>query len=177
MAFSTPSWQAMPQTTLTNAVSGFRHHATLCLSLRHKVSLTRCALFLSWAIMGNHGRFLTTDYNVWFLDLGRSSRGERSKPGRDQGVSLDEPYSKDIVRARLKGLAPNDKLFPITSSQCRQWWGRAADAFLGKDRQQCSPHAARHTGASRDLATGCRSSRAGAAPRALEDSVICAAIR
>ena len=68
MAFSTPSWQAMPQTTLMNAVSGFRHHATLCLSLRHKVSLSRCALFLSWAIMGNHWRFLTTDYNVWFLE-------------------------------------------------------------------------------------------------------------
>ena len=68
MAFSTPSWQAMPQTTLMNAVSGFRHHATLCLSLRHKVSLSRCALFLSWAIMGNHGRFPTTDYNVLLLE-------------------------------------------------------------------------------------------------------------
>lgn len=91
------------------------------------------------------------------LLFGRSSRGERGKTGRDQGVSLDEPYSKDIVRARLKGLAPNDRLFPVTSSQYRQWWGRAADAILGKDRQQCSPHAARHTGASCDLATGYRS--------------------
>ena len=64
------------------------------------------------------------------LLFGRSSRGERSKTGRDQGVSLDEPYSKDIVRARLEGLAPSDKLFPVTSNQYRQWWGRAADAIL-----------------------------------------------
>ena len=91
------------------------------------------------------------------LLFGRSSRGERSKTGCDQGVSLDEPYSKEIVRARLKGLAPDDRLFPVTSNQYPQWWGRAADAILGKDRQQCSPRAARHTGASRDLATGCRS--------------------
>ena len=91
------------------------------------------------------------------LLFGRSSRGERSKTGRDQGVSLDEPYCKDVVRARLSGLAPDDRLFPITSSQYRQWWGRAADAVLGKSHVRCTPHSARHTGASRDLATGYRS--------------------
>ena len=35
----------------------------------HEGTVYRCALNLSWAIMGHHGLFLTTDYNIWFLDL------------------------------------------------------------------------------------------------------------
>ena len=31
--------------------------------------LPRCEINPTWAIMGNHGLFLTTDYNVWFLDV------------------------------------------------------------------------------------------------------------
>ena len=104
MAFSTPSWQAMPQTTLMNAVSGFRHHATLCLGLGHKVTLSRCALFLSWAIMGNHGRFLTTDYNVWFLELLRRGSRRRigSKPKRRGAkiLSKKEPFLHERFLSR-----------------------------------------------------------------------------
>ena len=36
----------------------------------HEGALSSCALNLSWAIMGHHGLFLTTDYNIWLLDLG-----------------------------------------------------------------------------------------------------------
>ena len=38
----------------------------------HEGALNRCELNLSWAIMGHRGLFLTTDYNVWFPDLGYS---------------------------------------------------------------------------------------------------------
>ena len=31
-------------------------------------ALSRCKINPSWAIMGHHGLFLTTDYNIWFLD-------------------------------------------------------------------------------------------------------------
>ena len=31
----------------------------------------------SWAIMGHHGLFLTTDYNIWFLDHYRLQMRER----------------------------------------------------------------------------------------------------
>ena len=31
-------------------------------------ALSRCEINPTWAIMGHHGLFLTTDYNVWFLD-------------------------------------------------------------------------------------------------------------
>jgi len=34
----------------------------------HEGAPNRCELVLSWAIMGRHGLFLTTDYNIWFPD-------------------------------------------------------------------------------------------------------------
>ena len=34
----------------------------------HEGAISRCEINLSWAIMGHHGSFLTTDYNIWFLD-------------------------------------------------------------------------------------------------------------
>ena len=35
----------------------------------HEGPLSRCEVNPRWAIMGRHGLFLTTDYNIWFLDL------------------------------------------------------------------------------------------------------------
>lgn len=89
------------------------------------------------------------------LHLGRSSRGSRSKTGRDQGVILEDPYATSILRRRCEGLRPSDRVFSITPSQYRYWWRLAASSVLGKS-YETSPHAARHTGASRDLASGYR---------------------
>ena len=89
------------------------------------------------------------------VHLGRSSRVSRSKTGRDQGVVLEDPYATSVLRRRCRGLSPSDKVLPVSPSQYRYWWGLAASAALGKSHQT-SPHAARHTGASRDLASGYR---------------------
>ena len=90
------------------------------------------------------------------LMLGRSDRGDRSKTGRDQGVSLDDPYSRGVFLRRLQGLGPDAHVFPITAAQYRLWWGKAGRAVLGGKAHVPSPHSARHTGASRDLAEGYR---------------------
>ena len=34
-----------------------------------KGALSRCELNPKWAIMGHHGLFLTTGYNVWFVEI------------------------------------------------------------------------------------------------------------
>jgi integrase len=93
--------------------------------------------------------------NQVILFLGRSERGDRSKTGRNQGVSLDSPYAHDVLRRRIAGLRPSDRVFPITANQYRSWWTRAAKAVL-KTSSVPPPHSARHTGASRDLAEGYR---------------------
>ena len=41
----------------------------------HEGPLSRCEINPSWAIMGHHGLFLTTDYNIWFLDNYPSPQG------------------------------------------------------------------------------------------------------
>ena len=87
------------------------------------------------------------------LFFGRAHRGESAKTGRNQGVRLDFPHSIDIVRQRLV-LARSDqtKLFPITSATYQKWWRLAAQ----KAGSTAPPHSCRHTGPSRDLATGYR---------------------
>ena len=87
------------------------------------------------------------------LFFGRAHRGESAKTGRNQGVRLDFPHSTDLVRQRVK-LAPGatSKLFPISSATYQKWWRLAAQ----EAGTTAPPHSCRHTGPSRDLATGYR---------------------
>ena len=91
------------------------------------------------------------------VHFGRGARGERSKTGRDQGVTFDTPWVVAILDRRSAGKAADDKVFPLSSSAYRKWWRAAADAVLGKGAGLGPPHSARHTGAARDLAEGYRS--------------------
>lgn len=85
--------------------------------------------------------------------FGRASRGESSKTGREQGVVFDEPHSVQILRRRIAGKKPDDRVFSISADVYRKWW-RATSRAVGVDVGP--PHTARHTGASRDLATNYR---------------------
>ena len=84
--------------------------------------------------------------------MGKSSRGESSKTGRNQGVRLDYPHSHAIIRRRVKGLQPKEKAFPIKANDYRKWWHWAV-AKVGVSQP---PHSCRHTGASYDVAMGYR---------------------
>ena len=107
-------------------------------------------------LLGLRARDVCVSENQVVLLLGRSERGDRSKTGRDQGVSLDDPYSRGVLLRRLEGLGPDDRVFPITAAQYRLWWNKAGRAVLGSTAHVPSPHSARHTRASRDLAEGYR---------------------
>ena len=91
------------------------------------------------------------------LFFGRSVKGDRSKTGRDQGVTLDEPYVRQILCKRVAAAQQrkDKRVFPIAASGYRHWWRKATEAVLGTG-QGGPPHSARHTGASRDLAEGYR---------------------
>ena len=69
-----------------------RERAPACLRLaprragsRALVPLSRCALNLSWAIMGRHGLFLTTTYDIWLLEMDT----RWSLPGRQGLLTLE----------------------------------------------------------------------------------------
>ena len=96
-----------------------------------------------------------TEDRLVFL-FGRASRGESSKTGRDQGVQLDDPYARSVVGRRIRHKQPKDKVFDITESRFRQLWKEAANVVTGDHRLVGPPHSLRHTGASRDRATGRR---------------------
>eukprot|EP00972_Heterocapsa_arctica_P030067 4432023-Heterocapsa_arctica.AAC.1 len=49
------------------------------------------------------------DMDVTILKFGRSDRGESSKTGRNQGVRLDWPWSRRILRERCRGRKPHQK--------------------------------------------------------------------
>ena len=108
-------------------------------------------------LLGLRARDVCVDGGCVVLLLGRSDRGERSKTGRNQGVSLDDPYAQCVVRRRIQGLGPEDRVFPLSAANYRLWWTRACRAVLGSKATVPPPHSARHTGASRDLAEGYRS--------------------
>ena len=87
------------------------------------------------------------------LFFGRAHRGESAKTGRNQGVRLDFPHSMDLVRQRVKlAASATTKLFPISSATYQKWWRLAAQ----QAGTTAPPHSCRHTGPSRDLATGYR---------------------
>ena len=87
------------------------------------------------------------------VHLGRSERGESTKSGRDQGVVFEDPYAIEIMARRVKDLGKRDRVFPITTDAIRRWWNKARSE-LGLP--EAPAHALRHTGPSRDLATGYR---------------------
>jgi integrase len=89
--------------------------------------------------------------DVMMLKFGASHRGESSKTGRDQGVRVDWPHTRRILRRRCAGKKPDQKVFQLSAAVYRKWWHRAGDAVLGPAAAG-PPHSARHTGASRDLA-------------------------
>jgi hypothetical protein len=94
--------------------------------------------------------------DVTMLRFGASHRGESSKTGRDQGVRVDWPHTRCILRRRCSGKKPDQKVFQLSAAAYRKWWHRAGDAVLGPTIAG-PPHSARHTGASRDLAEQYRS--------------------
>ena len=96
------------------------------------------------------------------LLLGRSSRGESVKTGRNQGVRVDSDYAKEILARRLEEAKrrckdpkklSRERVFPISKAKYRLLWNKASTA-LGINPGP--PHGARHTGASRDVAEGYR---------------------
>ena len=88
--------------------------------------------------------------------LGRSSRGETCKGGRDQGAVMDNPWSTQILKRRCKGKTGKVKVFTITAHRYRKLWQWAAKQVTGDPHAAGTPHSARHTGASRDLTEGYR---------------------
>lgn len=95
---------------------------------------------------------IDTDEEV-ALFFGRAKRGESAKTGRNQGVRLDFPHSMSIVRARVSATTSDtQRLFPISPATYQKWW-RVAAQHAGSTKP---PHSCRHTGPSRDLATGYR---------------------
>ena len=55
------------------------------------------------------------------LQFGRSSRGESSKTGRNQGVMFDEAHSTRVMQRLCDGKAPKDKIFAISTETARKW--------------------------------------------------------
>jgi len=94
------------------------------------------------------------------LRLGRSSRGESSKTGRDQGVMIDSDEIRDMLMKRKEEAEAHHgadyrtrKVFGISADQYRkQWWWAVARVGLPVG----PPHTARHTGASKDAFLGYR---------------------
>ena len=97
----------------------------------------------------------TIGKNEVAIHLGVGNRGESTKTGRFQGVRVDGPYVQDILLRRLQHLGPADLVFPISATKYQVWWKWAAQQ-VGGPAAESTPHAARHTMASRDVATGYR---------------------
>ncbi len=67
---------------------------------------------------------------------------------------MEDPYAIAVVMRRVASCAkPEDKVFPVSANVYRLWWGKAYRAVAGLETRRLPPHACRHTGASRDLAT------------------------
>ena len=97
------------------------------------------------------------------IRLGVSARGESAKTGRDQGVRVDHvevmelilKRAADIVKVHGAKKAALQPLFTVTQDKYRRVWNAAAE-HLGIHNPP-PPHTARHSGPSRDAATGHRS--------------------
>ena len=88
--------------------------------------------------------------DVMALLFGRAERGERSKTGQGQGLLVDYPGTREMLRARLSQVSPGDKIFKISQRTYRQLW-HAAATKMGISSLVGRPHNVRHTGPSRDV--------------------------
>ena len=82
------------------------------------------------------------------LRLGVAARQEKTKTGYHQGVRVDRPHVKAILRRRAAACHPKSKLFKITPAAFRLVW-RQTCCRLGLDLGP--PHTLRHSGPSHDL--------------------------
>ena len=83
------------------------------------------------------------------LLLGVQSRGERVKTGMHQGCVLDYPGVRAMLRKRLRGSQPDDKVFPLTQARYRDIFYKAS-THLDVLQLVGRPHNVRHTGPSYD---------------------------
>lgn len=90
------------------------------------------------------------------LQFGRSSRGESSKTGRNQGVILDEAHSTRVMQRLCEGKSPKDKIFPVSTETVRKWWNIACKEVAGEHHSIGPVHSCRHTGPSFDMIHGFR---------------------
>ena len=74
----------------------------------------------------------------------------------NQGCVLDYPGVRSMLRKRLKGLEPDDKVFPLTQVRYRDLFYRATTK-LGVLDLVGRPHNVRHTGPSYDKCIAHRS--------------------
>jgi hypothetical protein len=95
------------------------------------------------------------------LKLGVAERGESTKTGPRQGVRIDWPGTAELLKKQIKGKSPSARLFNSNATTYRRAWQESV--ALVKTWKGCAgfevgpPHSVRHTGASRDAATGYRS--------------------
>ena len=62
----------------------------------------------------------------------------------------------EILKRRNANLRNDERVFPISAATYAKWWRAALKHVLGSADLRGPPHSARHTGASKDLATGYR---------------------
>ena len=67
--------------------------------------------------------------DVMALLFGRAERGERSKTGQGQGLLVDYPGTREMLRARLSQVSPGDKIFKISQRTYRQLWHAASTSL------------------------------------------------
>ena len=88
------------------------------------------------------------------LKFGRRHRAERVKTGQEQGVTVDLLFLRYILLERLLQIRGEERVFSFSQAKFRAEWGttllRLAIAFVGP------PHTLRHSGPSRDAASGAR---------------------
>ena len=87
---------------------------------------------------------------VMAIRLGVQERGERVKTGQEQGVLVDYPGTRDMLRSRVACLKGDEKICPISQTVFRNYWYRAC-AELKVSEIVGRPHNVRHTGPSYDV--------------------------
>ena len=90
--------------------------------------------------------------------IGMQNRGEASKTGHNQGILLDFPGVRRMLRRRKAAVAPTEHLFVLRQPEFRKLWKETVMA-MGIEGMVGKPHSVRHTGPSRDVFLGYRGLR------------------
>ena len=90
--------------------------------------------------------------------LGMQSRGEASKTGHNQGLLIDFPGVRQMLRRRKAAVEPNEHLFSLRQPEYRRLWKEIV-MEMGVEGLVGKPHSVRHTGPSRDVFLGYRGLR------------------